>query len=93
MGTRAPAPVPLPLYHLPLPNQVCAGFTASVWDIKVKEGDTVAKGDTVVVLEAMKMESPVVAPVAGTIKAIVAEQGAMAAGGQLLLVIEVAAPS
>jgi biotin carboxyl carrier protein len=72
---------------------VCAGFTASVWDIKVKEGDTVAKGDTVVVLEAMKMESPVVAPVAGTIKAIVAEQGAMAAGGQLLLVIEVAAPS
>jgi biotin carboxyl carrier protein len=48
----------------------------------------VAKGDTVVVLEAMKMESPVAAPVAGVIKAVVAEQGAMAAGGQLLVVIE-----
>ncbi|KIZ06735.1 UreA carboxylase [Monoraphidium neglectum] len=82
-----------PAWDGPGCTKVCAGFTASVWDIKVKEGDTVAKGDTVVVLEAMKMESPVVAPVAGTIKAIVAEQGAMAAGGQLLLVIEVAAPS
>lgn len=48
----------------------------------------VAKGDTVIVLEAMKMESPVAAPVGGVVKAIVAEQGTLATGGQLLLVIE-----
>jgi biotin carboxyl carrier protein len=48
----------------------------------------VAKGDTLVVLEAMKMESPVLAPVSGRVKAIVAEQGSLAAAGQTLLVIE-----
>jgi biotin carboxyl carrier protein len=48
----------------------------------------VSKGDTVIVLEAMKMESPVLAPVGGTVKAVVAEQGALAGAGQTLLVIE-----
>ncbi|KAI8468536.1 MAG: allophanate hydrolase subunit 2-domain-containing protein [Monoraphidium minutum] len=77
-----------PAWDGPGCTKVCAGFTANVWDVKVKAGDKVAKGDTVVVLEAMKMESPVVAPVSGTVKAVVAEQGALAAGGTLLLVIE-----
>lgn len=36
----------------------------------------------------MKMESPVLAPVSGRVKAIVAEQGSLAAAGQTLLVIE-----
>jgi biotin carboxyl carrier protein len=42
----------------------------------------------VIVLEAMKMESPVLSPVSGKIKAVVAEQGALASAGQVLLVIE-----
>jgi len=77
-----------PAWDEPGMIKVAAGFTANVWDIKVKPGDTVEKGDTVIVLEAMKMESPVLAPVSGTVKAIAAEQGALAAAGQVLLVIE-----
>jgi urea carboxylase len=68
--------------------QVAAAFTANVWDIKVAPGDDVSKDQTLMVLEAMKMESPVVAPVAGKVKALRVAQGAMTHAGQLLLVIE-----
>jgi urea carboxylase len=68
--------------------QVAAAFTANVWDIKVAVGDEVSKDQTLMVLEAMKMESPVVAPVAGKVKALRTTQGAMTHAGQLLLVIE-----
>ncbi len=51
----------------PMPGRIVA--------INVKEGDTVAAGDTVVTVEAMKMENPVHAPVAGTVKAIYVAEG------------------
>src|SRR5204862_7925616 len=41
---------------------VAAPLSASVWSVGVKEGDRIAAGDTVAVLEAMKMETAVVAP-------------------------------
>ncbi len=51
----------------PMPGRIVA--------VNVKEGDTVAAGDTVVTVEAMKMENPVHAPVAGTVKAIYVAEG------------------
>ena len=77
-----------PAWDAPGLTKVAAGFTANVWDIKVAPGDAVAKGDTLLVLEAMKMESPVLAPVAGVVRALPAEQGALAAAGQTLVVLE-----
>jgi urea carboxylase len=77
-----------PAWDAPGRVKVAAGFTANVWDVKVKVGDEVQKGDTLVVLEAMKMESPVLAPVAGRVAAVPAEQGALAAAGQSLVVLE-----
>lgn len=71
-----------------LPFQVSAAFTANVWDIKVSVGDEVAKDQLLMVLEAMKMESPVSAPVAGKVKVVRVAQGAMTHAGQLLLVLE-----
>jgi len=68
--------------------KITAGFTANVWEIKVKAGDVVEKEQVIMVLEAMKMESPVMAPVAGKIKVVKAEQGQLAPAGALLLVIE-----
>jgi len=51
----------------PMPGRIVA--------VNVKEGDTVEAGDTVVTVEAMKMENPVHAPVAGTVKAIYVAEG------------------
>lgn len=73
------------------PNGAAAGlevpspFTANVWDFKVQVGDTVKEGQTLVVLEAMKMEFPVVAPRKGKVWEIVVRQGDMVEQGQTLL--------
>ena len=48
--------------------EVRAELTATVWKVVAEEGATVAEGDELVILESMKMEIPVVATVAGTLK-------------------------
>lgn len=68
-----------------------AGYTANVWDIKVSAGQQVVKDQTLLVLEAMKMESPVSSPAAGVVKVVKAEKGQLANAGSLLIVIESAA--
>ena len=54
---------------------VVCGTTGKVWKITSKEGDAVKAGDTILILEAMKMEIPVVAPVDGTVSSIVVAEG------------------
>lgn len=48
-------------------EEVHAEIVASVLEVLVKKGDAIAEGDTIVLLESMKMEIPVLAEVAGTI--------------------------
>ena len=48
----------------------------NVLDVKVTVGQAVAAGETVVILEAMKMENEIPAPVAGTVTAILVQKGA-----------------
>ena len=55
---------------------VNAHITGTVWKINVKVGDAVAEGDTVAILESMKMEMPVESPAAGKVGAIIAKEGA-----------------
>jgi biotin carboxyl carrier protein len=43
---------------------------ATVWQVKVAAGDAVQSGDELIILESMKMEIPVVAPVSGTVSAV-----------------------
>ncbi|WP_186314702.1 biotin/lipoyl-containing protein, partial [Corynebacterium glyciniphilum] len=50
--------------------------------------DTVAAGDAVAVIEAMKMEASITAPIAGTITRVVMSQPTKVEGGDLLAVIE-----
>lgn len=64
-----------------------APMAASVWRVNVAEGDRVAAGDTVVVLEAMKLEMPVLAAAGGTVTRVLAAPGEQAAPGAPLLVI------
>jgi acetyl-CoA/propionyl-CoA carboxylase biotin carboxyl carrier protein len=52
--------------------------------VAVNDGDTVAAGDLVVVLEAMKMEQPINAHKAGTVTGLSAESGAVVASGAVI---------
>ena len=58
-----------------------------VLDIKVKVGDTVKKGDTIIVLEAMKMENNIQSTTDGTISKVSVEKGASVLEGMELIVI------
>ena len=53
-----------------------APMPGNVLDVKVAVGQAVAAGETVVILEAMKMENEIPAPVAGTVTAILVQKGA-----------------
>jgi len=65
-----------------------AHITGTVWGVACKVGDTVAEGDTVVTLEAMKMEMPVETEEAGTVKEILCEKGETVKEGDTLVVLE-----
>ena len=69
-----------------MPGHVAAPFRGSV-NVSVAVGDQVAAGDTVAVIEAMKMESSISAPVAGTVESIAAPPGALLEPGDLILEI------
>lgn len=60
----------------------------SVWKVLVEEGQTVAAGSAVVILEAMKTELLIMAPVSGTVRALYCRPGRLVATGDRLLVIE-----
>jgi urea carboxylase len=64
-----------------------AEFTASVWQLAVAPGDRVVEGQKLVVLEAMKMESTVVAPAAGVVDRVLVEPGDQVEAGQALVVL------
>ncbi|MFM5951184.1 MAG: acetyl-CoA carboxylase biotin carboxyl carrier protein subunit, partial [Micrococcales bacterium] len=69
-------------------KSVVADMQSSVVKIAVAEGDIVEIGQTIVVLEAMKMEQPIKAHKAGTIKNIKAEVGTTVPAGTVLMEIE-----
>lgn len=63
-------------------------MVASVWQVVAAEGDAVTEGDTLLILESMKMEIPVIAEVSGTVTQLVARSGQVVQEGDLLAVIE-----
>ena len=69
-------------------EEVLAEMVANVWKIVTSVGDTVAEGDTICILESMKMEIPVEATVAGTITEINVTEGGVVQEGDTIAVIE-----
>ena len=51
-------------------TEVRAEITANVWQVRTEVGAQVQEGDELVILESMKMEIPVVAPVSGTVSEV-----------------------
>ena len=65
-----------------------AHITGTVWKIECQVGEEVAEGDTVVILESMKMEMPVEVEDAGTVKEILCEEGQAVNEGDSLVILE-----
>jgi acetyl-CoA carboxylase biotin carboxyl carrier protein len=70
-----------------LPN-VEAHITGTVWKIECEVGQQVEEGDTVAILESMKMEMPVEAEDEGTVKEILVAEGQSVSEGDPLVVLE-----
>jgi len=69
-------------------EEVRAEMVANVWKVVVAEGDTVEDGDTLVILESMKMEIPVLAEVAGRVSSMAVAEGDVVQEGDVIAVIE-----
>lgn len=66
-------------------SELVAEMVANVLRVEVAEGATVAAGDTVVLLESMKMEIPVLAETGGTVTAVKVEVGDVVQEGDVLV--------
>ena len=92
-AAAAPAPVaPAPAPKAPAASvqdgiRLEAGAAGKVFRIVKKAGESVSKGDTVIILEAMKMEIPMVSTADGTVKEIIVSEGQPVEAGDLLAVI------
>jgi acetyl-CoA carboxylase biotin carboxyl carrier protein len=63
-------------------------ITGNVWKIVAKVGDKVAEDDPILILESMKMEIPVSAPEAGTVKEILVEEAQVVTEGTVVARLE-----
>jgi biotin carboxyl carrier protein len=69
-------------------EEIRAEMVANVWKVVASVGDQVADGDTLVILESMKMEIPVVAEADGTVSQLAVNEGDVVQEGDLIAVIE-----
>jgi len=70
------------------PGDVSTSMPGNVVDVLVKEGDTVKAGQPLLVSEAMKMETEIQSPIAGTVKAVHVAKGDRVNPGEVLIEIE-----
>jgi acetyl-CoA carboxylase biotin carboxyl carrier protein len=70
-----------------MPN-VEAHITGTVWKVEVAVGDAIEEGDTVVILESMKMEMPVESEDEGRVKEVLVAEGQSVSEGDTLVVLE-----
>jgi acetyl-CoA carboxylase biotin carboxyl carrier protein len=68
-------------------EEIRAEMVANVWKVVASEGDTVEDGDTIVILESMKMEIPVVAESPGRLTQLKVSEGDIVQEGDLIAVI------
>ena len=68
--------------------EIKSEITGTVWKITSKPGDTVGEGDTLLIIESMKMEIPVITEDPGTVKEILVQEKQPVAEGQVVVVLE-----
>ena len=68
-------------------TNIQAHITGTVWKIEVKAGESVDEGQTLVIIESMKMEMPVESPIKGRVEQIAVTEGQAVDEGAVLLTI------
>jgi acetyl-CoA carboxylase biotin carboxyl carrier protein len=68
--------------------EIKSEITGTVWQLRTKAGDRVESGDTLLVIESMKMEIPVITEDPGTVKEILVKEKDPVAEGQVVAVID-----
>jgi acetyl-CoA carboxylase biotin carboxyl carrier protein len=69
-------------------DEIRAEMVANVWKVVAAKGDSVDDGDTLVILESMKMEIPVLAESAGVVAEIAVDEGDVVQEGDLIARVE-----
>jgi biotin carboxyl carrier protein len=69
-------------------DEIHAEMVANVWKVVAKAGDEVEEGDTLVILESMKMEIPVIAESDGVVREIAVNEGDVVQEGDLIAVVD-----
>jgi len=69
-------------------EKVESPITGKITDVNVSQGSMVKEGDTLCLLESMKMENPILAPVEGTVAEVAVSSGQVVEAGDLLVIIE-----
>jgi biotin carboxyl carrier protein len=69
-------------------ENVAVPITGKITTVNVKPGDAVKEGDTLCLIESMKMENPILAPVSGKITKVEISAGQVVETGDLVAVIE-----
>ena len=90
---KAPAASSAPQKDAPKPSangrvNVVAPMPGKIVSVKAAQGQAVKKGETVLILEAMKMENEIVSPEDGTVKSILVKEGESVEAGAVLLAID-----
>ena len=63
-------------------------ITGTITNVNVKQGDEIKEGDTLCIIESMKMENPILSPVNGTVTEIKVSQGQVVKTGEVIAIIE-----
>lgn len=69
-------------------NAILAPMPGIIIDLEVKQGDVVKEGDTILILEAMKMENSIKCPKDGIVKSVYTQKGDAVEKGKLLIELE-----
>jgi len=70
-----------------MPTKIIAEVAGKVWKIEAQPGARLAAEDTILILESMKMEIPVVAPAAGTLQELQVKEGDAVSEGQVVAIL------
>ncbi len=68
--------------------EIKSEITGTVWQLKAKPGDKIESGDTLIVIESMKMEIPVITEDGGTVREILVQVKDPVAEGQVVAIID-----